>query len=154
MHYLLCTIAKDWCCSVHIGLALASIFPRIIKASAIRWSLTTTSLTSTEVQHNPSQALSIYLSACLDGDGCHRCTLKSSYDKVSASGATSIPRCNKNLTGHRMQINPYNNSFQEMSTCFRQKLTVWQRNISFVKKTLKMAYFCRHETGFPDFGRP
>ena len=98
-HDLLCTIAKDWCCSVDIDLALASIFPRIIKASAIRWSLTTTSLTSTEVQHNPSQALSIFLSACLDGDDCHRCTLKNSYDKVPASGATFIPRCNKKIDG-------------------------------------------------------
>ena len=98
-HDLLCTIAKDWCCSVDIDLALASIFPRIIKASAIRWSLTTTSLTSTEVQHNPSQALSIFLSACLDGDDCHRCTLKNSYDKVPASGATSIPGCNKQIEG-------------------------------------------------------
>merc|ERR1719284_920769 len=37
--------------------------------------MTTTSLTSTEVQHNPSQAVSILLSACLGGDDCHRCTL-------------------------------------------------------------------------------
>ena len=67
----------------------------------------------------------------------------------------------KNLTGHRMHVdgpqisymNPYNNSFQEIGTHCRQKLTALQGKFVSSKKHLKMANFCVHESGLPDFGR-
>ena len=54
--------------------------------------------------------------------------------KVSVSGATSTPRCNKNMTGHKMhevvpqisQINPYNNGNMQIYRLARK--------ISLVKK--------------------
>ena len=55
------------------------------------------------------------------------------YGMVSANTASSEPQCYKNLTGHRMnvsKINPYNNNFQEIGTCFRQKLTFEHFNLA------------------------
>ena len=52
-----------------------------------------------------------------------------------------------------LTLTSYNNSFQEIGTCFWQKLTVWQGKFVLSKKHLKMAYFCVHESGLPNFGR-
>ena len=68
----------------------------------------------------------------------------------------------KNRTFHRMhvegiqicQINGWNNSFQNMCSINRQKLSVWPgKSILCKKKHLKNSYFCVHESELPDFGR-
>ena len=68
----------------------------------------------------------------------------------------------KNRTEHRMhvegiqicQINGWNNSFQNMCSINRQKLSVWPgKSILCKKKHLKNSYFCVHESELPDFGR-
>ena len=78
------------------------------------------------------------------------------YDKVSASGATSILRRNKKLDGSQdarrgylniSEINPNNYSFQEISTCFGQKIDHLARKIFSVKKHIKIACFCVHDSG-------
>ena len=62
----------------------------------------------------------------------------------------------KNLTGHRMYVDgpqisyPYNNSFQEIGTCYLQKLTVWPRKIvSSKKNTSKLPIFVCANLGYP-----
>ena len=68
----------------------------------------------------------------------------------------------QNRTDHRMhimgiqicQINGWNNSFQNMCSINRQKLSVWPgKSILCKKKHLKNSYFCVHESELPDFGR-
>ena len=65
----------------------------------------------------------------------------------------------KNQTDHRMhvegiQICGWNNSFQNMYSMNRQKLTVWPGKSILCKKHLKIAFFGKHESGLPGFGRP
>ena len=67
-----------------------------------------------------------------------------------------------NRTNHRKhvegpqicQINRWNKSFQNMYGMNRQQLTVWpEKLILCQKKHLISAYFGRHESELPDFGR-
>ena len=73
------------------------------------------------------------------------------YDKVSASGATSILRRNKKLDGSQdarrgylniSEINPNNYTFQEISTCFRQKIDRLAQKIFSVKKKKNCLFLC------------
>ena len=71
------------------------------------------------------------------------------YDMVSANGASSEPRCYKKSDGsqdaRRWSPNiwnePYNNSFQEIGTCFRQKLTIWPGKFVLSKKIPQSGLF-------------
>ena len=70
MNYLLCTVAKNRCACVYVGLPVLPIIP-ILKASTSRWSLAACSKNVADFHHNASRTFRIFTSSRLGGNWWH-----------------------------------------------------------------------------------
>ena len=86
------------------------------------------------------------------------------YDKVSANTASCESQCYQKSEGSQdarrgpqvNQVDRQINSFQNMCDMLKAKIDRLARKIDSLQQIthLKIAYFCGHESGLTDFGRP